>query len=82
MGLNSIVNEAVQANNTVGEVSSGHKNNVLLMVVVLLLQLVLNALIGQFLWNESLVKLIPALSKARWWDTLALSVLLLLVLPQ
>lgn len=82
MGLNSIVNEAVQANNSVGNVSNEHRNNALLMVVVLLLQLVLNALIGQFLWNESLVKLMPSLNKARWWDTLALSVLLLLVLPQ
>ena len=57
-------------------------NGVLVLVLALLLQLLLNALVGQWLWNNSLVKLAPMLKKARWWDTLAVAVLVMLVSPQ
>ena len=73
------VNNANNANNTTTK-----KSNVSVWVIVLalLLQLLVNALIGQWLWNNSLVKLVPVLRKARWWDTLALAVLFMIVLPQ
>ena len=87
MGLNMLIKEAFQANNN--NVANNNNNqgksgmsNVLVLVLALLLQLLLNALVGQWLWNNSLVKLVPMLKKARWWDTLAVAVLVMLVSPQ
>lgn len=81
MGLNSMMNHVVQANNTVGQESRTHKTDALVLFLVLMLQLLLNALVGQWIWNNSLVKLVPSISKARWYDTLLLSILFLLILP-
>lgn len=85
MGLNMLLKEAFQANNNVAANNNNGKprmNGVLILVLALLLQLLLNALVGQWLWNNSLVKLAPMLKKARWWDTLAVAVLVMLVSPQ
>lgn len=56
-------------------------NMVLVLVLALLLQLLINALVGQWLWNNSVRKLVPSFGKARWWDTIALAVLLMIVVP-
>lgn len=85
MGLNMLLKEAFQANNNVAANNNNKKtgmSGVLVLVLALLLQLLLNALVGQWLWNNSLVKLAPMLKKARWWDTLAVAVLVMLVSPQ
>lgn len=84
MGLNMLLKEAFQANNNVAANNNKKTgmNGVLVLVLALLLQLLLNALVGQWLWNNSLVKLAPMLKKARWWDTLAVAVLVMLVSPQ
>jgi len=84
MGLNMLIKEAFQANNNTVANNKGKSgmSNVLVLVLALLLQLLLNALVGQWLWNNSLVKLVPMLKKARWWDTLAVAVLVMLVSPQ
>jgi hypothetical protein len=76
-----MMNHVVQANNTVGQESRTHKTDALVLFLVLMLQLLLNALVGQWIWNNSLVKLVPSISKARWYDTLLLSILFLLILP-
>lgn len=86
MGLNMLLKEAFQANNNVAANNNNNKktgmSGVLVLVLALLLQLLLNALVGQWLWNNSLVKLAPMLKKARWWDTLAVAILVMLVSPQ
>ena len=82
MGLNMLIKEAFQANNDVSSNKKSKMSGVLVLVLALLLQLLLNALVGQWLWNNSLVKLVPMLKKARWWDTLAIAVLVMLVSPQ
>lgn len=82
MGLNMLIKEAFQANNDVASNKKSKMSGVLVLVLALLLQLLLNALVGQWLWNNSLVKLAPMLKKARWWDTLAVAVLVMLVSPQ
>ena len=84
MGLSMLIKEAFQANNNTVANNKGKSgmSNVLVLVLALLLQLLLNALVGQWLWNNSLVKLVPMLKKARWWDTLAVAVLVMLVSPQ
>ena len=41
----------------------------------------LNILVGPFLWNNVLKVLVPGVRKARWFDTLALAVLFALIVP-
>ena len=83
MSLNSIVNDAVQANTVADPVEADqHKNNFLVGLLVAVIVVLLNAVLGQWLWNNSLVKLAPMLQKARWWDTLAVSLLLMLLVPR
>lgn len=79
MGVQAFLFEAFQSNVAP---ENKEKMNVWVILLALLVQLLLNALIGQWLWNNSLVKLVPNLKKARWWDTIALAVLLMIVLPQ
>ena len=79
MGVQGFLVEAFQSNVAP---ENKEKMNVWVLLLALLVQLLLNALIGQWLWNNSVVKLIPNLKKARWWDTIALAVLLMIVLPQ
>jgi hypothetical protein len=74
--------EAFQVNTANNVVTKKSNVSVWVIVLALLLQLLVNALIGQWLWNNSLVKLVPMLKKARWWDTLALAVLFMIVFPQ
>jgi len=75
------MNHVVQANNKVGDEAKSHRDDALVLFVVLVLQMLLNALVGQWIWNNSVVKLVSGVSKARWYDTLLLSVLFLLILP-
>ncbi len=79
MGVQGFLVEAFQSNVAP---ENKEKMNVWVLLLALLVQLLLNALVGQWLWNNSLVKLVPNLKKARWWDTIALAVLLMIVLPQ
>ena len=43
--------------------------------------LVLNLLVGPWLWNNILKRLVPVVGKARWYDTVALAILLGLIIP-
>ena len=81
MGLNKMMNHVFHANSKVGEEAKAHRDDALVLFVVLVLQMLLNALVGQWIWNNSVVKLVSGVSKARWYDTLLLSVLFLLILP-
>ncbi len=47
----------------------------------LIFVLVLNLLVGPWLWNNVLRRLVPSLGRARWYDTVALALLLGLVVP-
>tara|TARA_B100000035_G_C20982678_1_gene546227 strand:+ start:1042 stop:1281 length:240 start_codon:yes stop_codon:yes gene_type:complete len=79
MGVQGFLVEAFQSNVAPED---KEKMSVWVLLLALLVQLLLNALVGQWLWNNSLVKLVPNLKKARWWDTIALAVLFMIVLPQ
>ena len=62
----------------------GEKNTLydLVHIVVHLCVLILiNGMFGQYLWNNVARKLFSGLSKAEWYDTLLLHLLLLVVLP-
>jgi len=60
---------------------SHHWENVLASTLALLLVVVLNGLFGEYLWNNVVKRLIPVVGKARWYDTLALQLLLILIIP-
>jgi hypothetical protein len=77
----SMIKEAFQSNNAENS-ESKPMSGMLMLVLGLLVQLLLNALVGQWLWNNSLVKVAPMFKPARWWDTLAIALLLMLVSPQ
>ena len=81
MGMCSMVQEAFEVRDKNGQ-KRMPVNGFVVLMLVLLIQLIINALMGQWLWNNSVRKLIPGLNKARWWDTVAIALLLLIVVPQ
>jgi len=52
---------------------------VLGVVVALALVVLVNFVLGPWLWNNVLRRLVPALGKARYYDTVLLSVLMSLI---
>lgn len=77
-----VVENAVNANNNVN-VNEVRKSREMLiaLIISILLVLLLNLLVGPFLWNNVLSRLVPSLRKAKWYDTLALAVLFALIIP-
>ena len=55
--------------------------NFIFIIVHLCLVVLINGMFGQYLWNNVARKLFSGLSKAEWYDTLLLHLLLLVVLP-
>ena len=51
------------------------------LILGIILVLILNILVGPWLWNNIARRLIPNLGMARWYDTVALALLLGLVIP-
>lgn len=78
----SKVSNAVEnaMNNNVVNVN-GNNVSMLSLVVGVIVVLVLNLLVGPWLWNNILRRLVPMLGKARWYDTVALALLLGLIIP-
>ena len=67
------------------DINSLNKKNTLYDLVHILVHLcilvIINGLFGQYLWNNVARKLFSGLSKAEWYDTFLLNLLLLFVLP-
>jgi hypothetical protein len=80
--VTGVVQNAVKANNAV-DVRDAKESRVVLiaLLVSVLIILLLNILIGPFLWNNVFRSLVPAARKARWFDTLGLAVLFALIVP-
>ena len=78
----SKVSNAVEnaMNNNVVNVN-GNNVSMLSLVVGVIVVLVLNLLVGPWLWNNILRRLVPMLGKARWYDTVAIALLLGLIVP-
>tara|TARA_B100000242_G_C42692934_1_gene324372 strand:+ start:218 stop:478 length:261 start_codon:yes stop_codon:yes gene_type:complete len=75
--LNNVVGYSVSAlSGAREEIKEGKLLEALESLVVVLLAFVLNALFGQMLWNGYVKRLVPGLGVARWYDTIALQVLL------
>ena len=80
--VTGVLENAVNANN-VGDVDQAKKSRVVLtaLLVSVLVMILLNIMVGPFLWNNVFSVLVPGLKKARWFDTLALAVLFALIIP-
>ena len=57
------------------------KNKLVAILVSVVLFILVNLLVGPYLWNEVVRPLCPALGKAGWYDTVLLNILLSLILP-
>ena len=57
------------------------RNQLVAALIAILVFAIVNLLLGPFLWNEVMRKLFPAFKKARWFDTVALGLLVSLILP-
>lgn len=75
--ISNVVENAINSNNTV-DLQQANKSKVSLvsLIVALLIILVINLLLGPWLWNNVLKRLVPVVGKARWYDTVLLSILL------
>ena len=80
--VTGVVQNAVKANNATN-VNDAKEGRVVLtaLLVSVLVMVLLNILVGPFLWNNVFRSLVPNLRKARWFDTLALAVLFALIVP-
>jgi hypothetical protein len=78
--ISNVVENAINSNNAV-DLQQANKSKVSLvsLVVALLIILVINLLLGPWLWNNVLKRLVPVVGKARWYDTVLLSILLGLI---
>jgi len=76
--VSNVVENAM--NNNVVNVN-GRNVSVLALVVGIIFVLVLNLLVGPWLWNNILKRLVPSVGRARWYDTVALALLLGLIIP-
>ncbi len=76
----SCVSEAFK--NGVGALNSSDKNKQLdcknnfgMCLLVLVLMLLINFVLGPWLWNNVLTRLVGGLKKAEWYDTVLLNLL-------
>ena len=79
--ISNVVENAINSNNSV-DLNESKKSKISLvsLIVALLIVLVVNLLVGPWLWNNVLKRLVPSVAKARWYDTVLLSILLGLLL--
>jgi hypothetical protein len=56
------------------------KNNFGMCLLVLVLMLLINFVLGPWLWNNVLCRLVGGLKKAEWYDTVLLNLLFSLLL--
>ena len=80
--VSNVVENAIKSNNVVDrDESQQGKIGLASLLLGILIVLVLNLLVGPWLWNNILKRLVPVVGKARWYDTVALAILLGLILP-
>jgi hypothetical protein len=76
--VSNVVENAM--NNNVVNVN-GKNVSILALIVGIIIVLILNLLVGPWLWNNIFRRLIPSLGRARWYDTVALALLFGLIIP-
>jgi len=80
-GSSKVSNLAENAmNNNVVNVS-GRNVSMYALLISIIFVLLLNVLVGPWLWNNVLRRLVPGVGRARWFDTVALALLFGLIIP-
>ena len=79
--VSNTVNYALNRNESADH-ARAFSTYVLGMVIALLIVVGLNFVVGPWLWNNVLARLVPVVGKARWYDTVLLSLLLGMLLPK
>ena len=79
--ISNAVENTIRRNNSNVADAEQAKVTLTSLVIAMLLMLLLNIVVGPFLWNNVFRSLVPAARKARWFDTLGLAVLFALIVP-
>tara|TARA_X000000950_G_C13348752_1_gene431543 strand:- start:147 stop:398 length:252 start_codon:yes stop_codon:yes gene_type:complete len=80
-GSSKVSNLAENAmNNNVVNVN-GRNVSMQALLISIVFVLLLNVLVGPWLWNNVLRRLVPGAGRARWYDTVALALLFGLIIP-
>jgi polyferredoxin len=79
--ITQAVNTALNNNTLSDSEKTVARNQLLAMLLAILFLLLLNFIFGPWLWNNVLKRLVPMLGTARWYDTVAVAILLALILP-
>lgn len=79
--ISNAVENTIRRNNSNVSDSEQAKVSLTSLVIAMLLMLLLNIVVGPFLWNNVLRRLVPSLKVARWYETVALALLFGLIIP-
>lgn len=71
----------VANNNTAADEKDKAKKDLHMAIAVLIIYIILMLVVGPWLWNNVLKRLVPAVGKARWYDIVLLAILVGLVAP-
>jgi len=77
--VSNSVNLALNSNDS-AEKKKLFNDHVVSLLVALVVVVALHFVLGPYLWNNVLTRLVPALKPARFYDTFLLSILLSLIL--
>ena len=79
--ISNAVENTIRRNNSNVADAEQAKVTLTSLAIGVLLMLILNIIVGPFLWNNVLRRLIPTLRVARWYETVALAILFGLIIP-
>jgi len=79
--ISNAVENTIRRNNSNVADAEQAKVTLTSLAIAVLLMLLLNIIVGPFLWNNVLRRLIPTLRVARWYETVALAILFGLIIP-
>ncbi len=79
--ISNAVENTIRRNNSNVADAEQAKVTLTSLVIAMLLMLLLNIVVGPFLWNNVLRRLVPSLKVARWYETVALALLFGLIIP-
>ena len=79
--ISNAVENTIRRNNSNVADSEQAKVTLTSLVIAMLLMLLLNIVVGPFLWNNVLRRLVPSLKVAKWYETVALAILFGLIIP-
>ena len=79
--ISNAVENTIRRNNSNVADAEQAKVTLTSLVIAMILMLLLNIVVGPFLWNNVLRRLVPSLKVARWYETVALAILFGLIIP-